>query len=83
MMKQEHQTNLPPVEWVPEAGLQRVAEAMAGHGDAGAVIISYGKDGIRLGMHGVSPADAEKALCTPSYYHILFEHESIASWEIV
>jgi hypothetical protein len=65
------------------AGLQMVAKAVADqYGDKGAIVVTYGKDSVRLGSHGLSPAEAENALCIAIYYHILFAEKSIYSWEL-
>ena len=56
--------------------LRQTAAAVArNHGDKGAVVISYGEEGIRIGTESLTPAEVREALCVAMHYSFLFEDE--------
>jgi len=69
---------------VPISSLRHLAEAVARqYGDKGAIVLSYGSDGLRIGIDGLSRAEAERALCVAIYYAVLFADQELSSWEIM
>jgi hypothetical protein len=44
-------------------------------GDDGAVVISYGKEGVRIGVENLTPKELREALCTAIHYSFVFEDE--------
>ena len=46
-------------------------------------MLSYGSDGLRIGIDGLSRAEAERALCVAIYYAVLFADQELSSWEIM
>jgi hypothetical protein len=69
--------------YVAIPGLRQLAKSVASeYGDKGAIVISYGGDGVRIGVEGLSRPEAEKALCIAIYYGILFSENGMTSWEI-
>ena len=65
-------TNLGKV--VPISGLRQMAASVAAtHGDKGAVIISVGEDGVRIGVEGLTPSELREALCVALHYSFVFE----------
>ena len=51
--------------------LRRTAAAIASnYGDDGAVIITRGKDGIRIGVHNIEPSDLQDMLCVAIYHAV-------------
>lgn len=54
--------------------LRRTARAVASnYGDKGAVVISVGKDGVRIGTEGLTPDELREALCLAINYSFEFE----------
>lgn len=63
-------------ESVRPLDLQRTAAAIAqSYGDKGAIVISYGPQGIRIGAKGIEPAELREALCLAMHYSYAFEDE--------
>jgi len=51
--------------------LQTIAAAIArNYGDEGAIIVTKGEAGFRVGVHNLSPDDAKDALCV-AIYHVI------------
>ena len=50
--------------------LQRMAGSIAAsYGDKGAIILTYGDDGIRVGVSGLTEREAQDALCVGIYHN--------------
>ena len=59
--------------------LQHTAAAVArNYGDKGSVVITYGSDGVRIGVEGLTPAELREALCTAIHYSFVFEDDKQA-----
>ncbi len=43
--------------------------------DKGAVVITYGEEGIRIGVENLTPEELREALCTAIHYSFDFEEE--------
>ena len=43
--------------------------------DKGALVISYGEQGIRIGVENLTPKELREALCTAIHYSFEFEDE--------
>ena len=43
--------------------------------DKGAVVISYGEGGVRIGVENLTPEELREALCTAIHYSFVFEKE--------
>jgi hypothetical protein len=57
--------------------LQGLAGTVAAEcNDKGAVIVSYGDAGVRIGVENLTPAELREALCTAIHYSYVFEKES-------
>lgn len=53
--------------------LKRTAAAIASnHGDKGAIVITMGEEGIRVGVHGLSDKEIQDALCVVIHYNFCF-----------
>jgi hypothetical protein len=60
--------------------LQRTAGAIASnYGDKGAVIITIGDDGTRIGVENLTPQELREALCVAINYSFEFEDEMAAA----
>lgn len=44
-------------------------------GDKGAIVISYGEGGVRVGVENLTPQELRDALCTAIHYSFVFEGE--------
>ncbi len=44
--------------------------------DKGAVVISYGENGVRIGVENLTPDELREALCTAIHYSFAFEKET-------
>ena len=65
MASQEPKQNITPVD------LKRIAASISrGYADKGAIVITSGKDGIRVGVHGLELHEAQDALCV-AIYHVV------------
>ena len=54
-------------------GLRTTAKAVAArYGDEGAIIISVGKEGVRVGTDGLSHQQVQDALCVAINYNFTF-----------
>ncbi len=61
---------------VPIAGLRHMAQSIASqYGDKGGIVLTYGEEGIRVGMAGLSPDEMERALCVAIHYNIKFSDQ--------
>ena len=57
--------------------LRHTAAAIArNYGDKGAVIISIGEDGTRIGVENLTPQEVRDALCTAIHYSFVFEDDA-------
>lgn len=62
------ETKLRPVD------LRRMAGAVASnYGDRGAIVISVGEDGVRIGTQGLTPTEQREALAVAMHYTFVFE----------
>jgi len=41
--------------------------------DKGAVVVSYGEEGVRIGTEGLTAEELRQALCTAIHYSYVFE----------
>lgn len=58
--------------------LRGLAETVAAEcGDKGAVVISYGSEGIRIGTEGLTPEELREALCTAIHYSYVMEEQKV------
>ena len=54
--------------------LQRTAGMIAqNYGDKGAIVITFGEQGVRIGTEGLTPQEVRDALCMTIHYSYLFE----------
>ena len=61
---------------VQPIGLRRMAGGIASaYNDDGAIVISVGGDGIRIGVEGLSPEQVREALCVAINYSYQFQKE--------
>jgi hypothetical protein len=62
----ENMPNVHPVD------LERMARSIAqAYGDKGAIIITVGKDGVRIGIHGLDAREIQDALCVGLFYNFV------------
>ncbi len=55
-------------------GLRRQAKAIASSfDDKGAIVISVGEEGVRIGTEGLTPDELRQALCIAMHYSFVFE----------
>jgi len=55
-------------------GLKSMARSIAqSHGDKGAIVISMGNDGIRIGTAGLTFGEVREALCVAIHHSYCFE----------
>lgn len=67
----ERDSNISPL------ALRKMARAIAAsYGDTGAIVISVGKDGVRIGVEGLTPEQIQYALCTAIHYNFVFSDEA-------
>ena len=60
-----------PAANVRPMDLKRTAAAVAAnYGDKGAIIITSGEGGIRVGVHGLDSREAQEALCIAIYHAV-------------
>jgi hypothetical protein len=45
------------------------------YGDKGAIILTVGKDGIRVGMHGLNAREILDALCVGLHYNFIKDED--------
>ena len=58
--------------------LRHTAAAVArNYGDKGAVVITFGAEGARIGVENLTPDELRDALCTAIHYSFVFEGEAI------
>ena len=43
--------------------------------DKGPVVISYGEEGVRIGVENLTPQELREALCTAIHYSYVFEKD--------
>ncbi len=66
------------IESVRPLSLRHTAGAVArNYGDKGAVVITYGSDGVRIGIESLTPSELREALCTAIHYSYVFESDLI------
>ncbi len=54
--------------------LHRTARAIASnYGDKGAIVVSVGEEGVRIGTEGLTPKELREALCIAIHYSLQFE----------
>jgi hypothetical protein len=54
--------------------LRQTAGAIArNYGDKGAIVITFGDEGIRIGAENLTPQELREALCTAIHYSYEFE----------
>lgn len=54
--------------------LQQTASAVArNYSDKGAVVITFGDEGVRVGVNGLTPDELREALCVAVHYSFVFE----------
>jgi hypothetical protein len=57
---------------IPFPGLRQMARTVAFmHGDKGALILTLGKDGVRIGSEGLTPTELRELLCVAISYSFL------------
>lgn len=44
--------------------------------DKGAVVISYGENGVRIGVENLTPEELREALCTAIHYSFVFDQKA-------
>jgi hypothetical protein len=60
-----------PNEIIRPLDLRRTAAAIASnYGDDGAIVITRGKDGIRVGVHNLDPGDLQDMLCVAIHHAV-------------
>ncbi len=58
-------------------GLKHNAASIArNYGDKGAIVITVGDEGIRIGVHGLSDRDIQDALCVAIHYNFCMMESS-------
>jgi hypothetical protein len=63
--KHPNLTNVQPLD------LRRMAASIAStYGDGGAIIITSGDNGIRIGVHGLNGREIQEALCVAIYHAV-------------
>jgi len=73
----DNNTNLGKV--IPLA-LRRMAKSIAStYGDDGAIIITVGKEGTRVGVEGLTPQQIQDALCVAINYNFYFSEQESTS----
>lgn len=64
-------------EKIRPMNLRHTAAAIArNYGDKGAVIITVGEDGTRIGVENLTPSEVREALCTAIHYSFVFEGDA-------
>jgi hypothetical protein len=57
--------------------LKRTANAVAqNYGDRGAIIVTVGAEGVRIGTDGLTPQELREALTIAIHYSFVFEEET-------
>ena len=60
--------------------LQKMARSIArSYGDDGAIILSVGEEGVRIGVEGLTPQQIQDALCLAIHYNYCFSDEKSIS----
>jgi len=58
--------------------LRHTASAVArNYGDKGAVVITFGEEGVRIGTENLTPSELREALCTAIHYSYVFENTEL------
>ncbi len=66
---------------VSPLALRRMASSIASsYGDDGAIVISVGKEGVRIGIEGLAPQQIQDALCIAIHYNFCFSDNESTSW---
>ncbi len=56
--------------------LRHTAAAVSrNYGDKGAIVITFGEKGVRIGVESLTPQELREALCTAIHYSFVFESE--------
>lgn len=56
--------------------LKRTAAAVArNYGDKGALVVTFGPEGVRIAAEGLTPNELREALCTAIHYSFVFEED--------
>ena len=56
--------------------LKRTANAVAqNYGDRGAIIVTVGAEGVRIGTDGLTPEELREALAVAIHYSFIFEKD--------
>jgi hypothetical protein len=64
-------TGAPSPDAVRPMPLKKMAASIAAtYGDDGAIIITRGPDGIRVGVHGLDGQELQEALCVAIYHAV-------------
>ncbi len=73
----DNNTNLGKVTPI---ALRRMAKSIASnYGDDGAIIITVGKEGARVGVEGLTPQQIQDALCVAINYNFYFSEQESTS----
>jgi hypothetical protein len=60
------------IQKVHPVDLQRMARSIAqAYGDKGAIVLTVGKDGVRIGLHGLDAREIQDALCVGLFYNFV------------
>ena len=69
--------NIPPTKVVQPMRLERMARSIASaYGDKGAIILTVGENGIRVGVYGLDARDIQDALCVGIHYNFVMDEPS-------
>ena len=64
------------IQKVHPVDLQRMARSIAqAYGDKGAIVLTVGKDGVRIGLHGLDAREIQDALCVGLFYNFVKDAE--------
>ena len=67
-------------EKIRPLALRRMAKAIASsYGDEGAIVISVGKEGVRIGVEDLTPKQIQDALCVAVHYNFCFSDRESTS----
>ena len=57
--------------------LERMARSIASmFGDKGAIILTLGTDGVRVGVHGLNAREIQEALCVGIHYNFVMDTDA-------
>lgn len=73
-MEQCVKVTKPNVSKVRPIRLERMARSIAAaYGDKGALILTVGDDGVRVGVHGLNAREIQEALCVGIHYNFVMD----------